>query len=200
MTIIYDHPKPYNIIKYTYILPLLMIFLTSNLVEAQFIKEKSINVQIGYGLTTPFNSVDEIADNGFFTQGEFVLKVTSWIGFRPYAGLILTSSNGKDINDDPTNEKAESKAAILGGKARVRAPIPWVAPYIEIGIGTSIGKFETLTAFDNIDKSGIIYHIPFSLGLELGRNNNVDLGLTYYIQPSVEQVAGAFALGLTFPL
>ena len=112
----------------------------------------------------------------------------------------MTSSNGKDLNDNPTNEKAESKAFLLGGKARVRAPIPWVAPYVEIGIGTSIGKFETLTAFDNIDKVGIIYHIPFAFGLELGKNNNVDLGFTYYFQPSVEQFVGAFSVGITFPL
>jgi len=179
---------------------LIVIILTSNLVGAQFIKDRSINAQIGYGLSTPYYSVDEIADNGFFVQGELVLKVASWIELRPYAGLILTSSNGKDINDHPTNERAESKAFLSGGKVRVRAPIPWVAPYVEIGIGTSIGKFETFTAYTNFNKSGIIYHIPFSFGLELGRNNNVDLGFAYYFQPSVEQAVGALAVGIAFPL
>ena len=179
---------------------LLIIVLTSNFVEAQFIKKKSINAQIGYGVSAPYNSIDNIADDGFFAQGELILKVASWFELRPYAGFILTNSNGKDLNDNPTNEKAETKAFLLGGKVRVRAPIPWVAPYVEIGIGTSIGKFETITAFDNIDKSGIIYHIPFSIGLELGKNNNVDLGFTYYFQPSVEQYVGAIAVGITFPL
>ena len=181
-------------------LTLLIIILISSQVEAQFIKEKSISAQIGYGLSAPYNSVDEIVDDGFFMQGELVLKVASWVELRPYAGLILTSSNGKDLDNNPTDELAESKAFLLGGKVRVRAPIPWVAPYIEIGIGTSIGKFETYTAFDDIDKSGIIYHIPFSFGLELGRNNNVDLGFSYYFQPSVEQYVGAFTLGITIPL
>lgn len=179
---------------------LIIVILTSHLAEAQFIKEKSISAQIGYGLSSPINSTDDIVDGGFYAQGELVLKVASWIELRPYAGFILTSSNGKDINDNPTSEKAESKAFFLGGKARLRAPIPWVAPYIEVGIGTSIGSFETLTAFDNIDKSGIIYHIPFSLGLELGKKNNFDLGFTYYYQPSVEQFAGAVAIGISFPL
>lgn len=179
---------------------LILIILTSNLVEAQFIKEKTISAQIGYGLSVPFNSVDEMFDDGFFMQAELVLKVASWVELRPYAGLILTSSNGRDLNDNPTNEKAESKAFLLGGKARIRGPIPWVAPYIEIGIGTSIGTFETFTAFDNIDKSGIIYHIPLSFGLELGRNNNIDLGYAYYFQPGAEQYIGAFALGITIPL
>lgn len=179
---------------------LIALILTSNLATAQFIKEKSINAQIGYGLSTPFNSVDDIVNDGFFAQGELVLKVASWFGLRPYAGLIITNSNGKDVNDNPTNESATSKAFLLGGKARVRAPIPWIAPYVEIGIGTSIGKFETFTAFDSIDKTGLTYHIPFSLGLELGKNHNVDVGLTYYIQPSVEQVLGALTIGITFPL
>lgn len=179
---------------------LFILILTSHLAEAQFIKEKSINAQIGYGLSAPNNSIDEVVDSGFFAQGELVLKIASWVEIRPYVGFILTNSNGKDLNDNPTDEKAESKAALLGGKLRVRAPIPWVAPYIELGIGTSIGKFNTFTAFDDIEKSGIIYHTPFSLGLELGRNHSVDLGLSYYFQPAVEQFAGAFAVGLTFPL
>lgn len=56
---------------------LIIIILTSNLAEAQFIKEKSINAQIGYGLSAPYNSVDEIVDTGFFAQGELIMKVTS---------------------------------------------------------------------------------------------------------------------------
>ncbi|WP_026810730.1 hypothetical protein [Arenibacter latericius] len=182
------------------ILNLLIIALISSTIEAQFIKEKAINAQIGYGLSFPYNSLDEIVDDGFFIQGDLVLKVASWIELKPYAGFIITNSNGKDINDNPTDERAELKAFLLGGKTRIRAPIPWVAPYLEIGIGTSIGKFETFTAFDNIDKSGIIYHIPFSFGLELGPSNDVDLGFAYYFQPSIKQAAGAFALGISIPL
>ncbi|NIK92741.1 porin family protein [Mangrovimonas sp. CR14] len=179
---------------------LLIVVLTSNLTEAQFIKEKSINAQIGYGLSAPNNSVDNIVNDGFFAQGELVLKVTSWFQLRPYVGFIFTNSDGKDLDDNPTDEKAETKAFLLGGKVRLLAPIPWVAPYFEIGIGTSIGKFETFTAFDNIDKGGIIYHIPIAIGLALGKNNNVDVAISYNIQPSVEQYVGAFAIGLTFPL
>lgn len=177
-----------------------IILLLSNVAKAQFIKEKSISAQIGYGVSVPYYSADDIVNTGFYMQGEYVLGIASWVELRPYAGLILTNSNGKDFNDNPTDEKAESKAFLLGGKARVRAPIPWVAPYVEIGIGASIGKFDTFTAFTNINKSGLIYHIPFSFGVELGRHNNVDLGLTYYYQPTVEQFTGAFAVGISIPL
>ncbi|TDU34312.1 outer membrane protein with beta-barrel domain [Gelidibacter sediminis] len=178
----------------------LAILMISALAQAQFIKEKSLNIQIGYGLSGPYYSNDDIVDSGFFLQGEYILKAASWVEFRPYAGLIITNSNGKDLNENPTNEKAETKAFLMGGKARLRAPIPWVAPYVEIGIGTSIGKFETYTAYTNIHKSGIIYHIPFAFGLEFGRDHNFDLGFTYYFQPTVEQYAGALAFGISIPL
>lgn len=179
---------------------IVLALLFANITKAQFIKEKSINAQIGYGMSAPNNSADKIVSEGFFLQGDLVLKVLSWVELRPYAGLILTNSTGKNLNGNPTNEKVESKAFLIGGKTRLRAPIPWVAPYAELGIGVSIGKFETFTAFTDINKSGVIYHIPFSLGLELGRKNNVDLGFMYYFQPIVEQYAGAFSVGISIPL
>jgi hypothetical protein len=182
---------------------ILIVFLfifASNVAEAQFIKNKAINAQIGYGLSVPYNSVDEIVDDGFLIQGEYVMAVTSWFELRPYVGFIFTRSNGKDLNDNPTDEKAESKALLIGGKARLRVPIRWVAPYIESGIGGSVGKFETFTAYTNINKSGFVFHIPFSMGLELGRHNDVDLSFSYYFQPAVEQFVGAFALGISIPL
>ncbi len=179
---------------------ILLMILASNLVEAQSVKKKSIHAKIGYAMSAPYYTDEDIADGGFHLQGEYVLTFASWFELRPYLGIILTNSNGKDINDNPTNEKAESKAVLIGGKARVRAPIPWVAPYVEIGLGGSIGKFETFSAYTNISKTGIVSHIPFSFGLELGRNNDVDLSFSYYFQPAVEQFMGAFAIGVSIPL
>ena len=75
---------------------LLIIILTSNLTEAQFIKEKSINAQIGYGISVPYNSIDEVADGGFFAQGELVLKVASWIEL---SDTLYLGKNVGDIKD-----------------------------------------------------------------------------------------------------
>ena len=182
------------------ILVFLTIALTVNTINAQFIKKKSISAQIGVGLSAPINSTADFADYGFFVQGELILDVSNWIELRPYVGFVSTNPAGEDFDGNPTNEFATTKALLIGGKARVRAPIRWAAPYFEIGIGTSIGSFETSTDLDNISQSGLIYHVPISLGLELGRNNNFDLGLSYYLQPSVEQFTGAFTIGVTFPL
>ena len=43
-------------------------------------------------------------------------------------------------------------------------------------------------------------HIPFTIGLAIGRKHNIDFALTYYYQPAVDQFSGATAVGFSFPL
>lgn len=182
------------------VVALIICILFLSTATAQFIQEQAIGVEIGYGVSSPYNSTTPLVDGGFFAQGELIMKIESWIEIRPYAGVILTNSGGLDLDDNPTEEKATSKAFMMGGKLRLRAPIPYFAPYIEGGIGTSIGSFKTVNRLGIIDKSGIIYHIPLSIGVELGKKSKVDVGLSYFFQPSVEQYAGAAAIGVKFPL
>lgn len=173
-----------------------MVFTT---VEAQSIKEKSIDVALGLGVSAPFEDLN-IANNGLYFQGEYVLLFSKWFDVRPYVGLIFTKSNGKDLNQNQTPYLATSNAVLVGGKGRVTIPIPWVAPYLELGIGTSFGSFKTITPMYSIDKTGIVYHIPFTIGLALGRNHNFDVSFTYYFQPTVEQFIGAAAVGVSIPI
>ena len=121
--------------------------------------------------------------------------MSKWFSVRPYAGIILTSENESENQQNPLNYKVTSKAFLLGGKARICAPIPYIAPYLETGLGISIGSFETYTPSTNISKSGLIMHIPFSIGLALGKKHKVDIAFTYYYHPSVKQFSGAAAFG-----
>jgi hypothetical protein len=162
-------------------------------------KKQFIKASIGIGGSTPFDDVDTYS-NGFFAQGEFVYEVYSWLDLRPYAGVIFASTDDEDNKPSEKGFISDTNAFMIGGKARIIAPIPWVAPYVEIGIGTSFGKFETLTNITNINKSGMQFHIPLSLGLEIGRKHNFELAITYYLHFNVEQIVGAAALGVTFPL
>lgn len=174
---------------------LLLFFQT----EAQTIKQKSIDISIGFGFSFPFEDID-VGDSGFYLQGEYVLELSKWIDFRPYAGIILTKSDGEDLNGNPTEFISTTEAFLIGGKTRITIPIPWVSPYIEGGIGASIGSFRTYTPLYDIDKSGLVLHFPFTLGLELGPKHNFDIAFTYYFQSSVEQFAGAAAFGVSIPL
>ena len=175
----------------------LFTLVVSTQAKAQFLKAKSIDASIGFGMSAPNDETVDVIGTGFYMQAEYVFEIVSWIDVRPYAGLILTKEND---DDNEENYKATSNAFLFGGKTRIKAPIPWVAPYIEIGIGASIGSFKTVTPFVNIDKSGLLLHIPFTIGLELGRKHNFDIAFTYYYHNSVEQFSGAAAFGFSFPL
>lgn len=177
----------------------LFVLLTGTYGMAQTIQQKAIDISIGYGLSAPYDDVDVTGD-GFYLQGEFVLVFNKWLDLRPYAGLILVKTFTGDDSISGPGFRSDAEAGLLGAKARFKAPIPWVSPYLEAGIGTSIGTFVTFTQFTDLRESGLLYHIPFSLGLELGPKHNFDFAFTYYFHPSVEQFAGAVAVGISIPL
>ena len=165
--------------------------ITKN-VSAQTYRARAIDLTIGYGLSVPYDDVDATGE-GFFLQGEYVMPLRSWVEFRPYLAVLLTS-------DDDDGFRATTNAALIGAKARIRAPIKWFAPYLEGGVGVSIGTFETITPFTNIDTSGPILHIRATLGFEIGPRRGFDFALTYFFHPSVEQFGGAVSFGISIPL
>jgi hypothetical protein len=183
--------------KYAYLIAFIFVVQTT---KAQFIKEKSINAQFGFAFSYPDQSVTDAFASGFISQADLILETSSWVELRPYAGFMFTSAQDEDLNGNPTDEQVHTRAFFFGGKVRLKAPIPFVAPYIELGLGASIGSFRTLTAFDNIDNSGLTYHFPIAFGLELGRHHNIDLGIMYMGHPDQSQYSGAFAVGVTIPL
>ena len=176
---------------------IILALLASIQVQAQFIKERAIDVSIGMGLSAPNDQYD-IYGTGFYLQGEYVLSPANWIDIRPYAGFIL--ANNLTAEQEETGFTSTANTFLFGGKTRITAPISWVAPYIEVGVGASIGSFETFTPYTDIEDRGLFLHIPFSLGLELGPGHNVNIEFNYYFHQSVEQFGGAAAIGISFPL
>ncbi len=180
---------------------LMITFFISNLTNAQPQKGNFIDASIGYGLSAPGDETDiDITGKGFYAQGEFVFGISKWFGLRPYAGLILTSVDKDNIPQSRTEYKVTSKAFLLGGKTRISAPIPWFAPYFEVGLGLSLGSFTTRTPFTNVTDNGLLLHIPYSIGVALGPKHTFEIEFSYYYHPSVDQYSGAAALGLSFPL
>ena len=166
-----------------------------------------IKASIGYGSSSSYYIEDygsqeevDVMGGGLYLQAEYVLGVKSWLSIRPYAGAIFESvDKDQNIQNQP-QYKVTTNAFLMGGKVRICAPIPWVAPFIEGGIGTSIGKFETFTPNINFNKSDVLLHIPFSIGLAIGRRNNFEIAVSGYFHPAAKQSSGVFALGYTFPL
>ncbi|MDR6764266.1 hypothetical protein J2Y38_004495 [Flavobacterium sp. 2755] len=163
---------------------------------------KFIKASIGFGSSTSHyeEKNPEIIDGfGFYTQGEYVMGITKWFSVRPYLGAIFTSTDEDKIKN-PQGYKVETNAFFLGTKVRLCAPIPWVAPFVETGVGASIGSFETYTESVNEKKNGVIAHIPIGFGLAIGRKNNIELGVSFYSNLSAQQSFGGFTAGYSFPL
>lgn len=177
-----------------------VIFFFSNLANAQPNTSRAIDIDFGLGISTSYYENVDVTSSGVYLSGEYVLPLSSWFGFRPYAAFIMTWPDKDNDNSDFQNYSITSKAFMMGTKARLVAPIPWVAPYIESGIGFSLGSFESFIPFNRIQKNGFVYHIPFTLGLILGPDHNFDVNFSYYFHPSLKQINGAAAIGLSIPL
>lgn len=161
-----------------------------------------IKASIGFGSSTSHYEEEnpEIIDGfGFYAQAEYVIGIKTWFSVRPYAGVIFTSTDEDKIKN-PQGYKVETNAFFLGAKVRLCAPIPWVAPFIETGIGASIGSFETYTNYVDQKKNGVVAHIPFNIGLALGPKNNIEIGISYYSNLTSQQSFGGFSAGYSFPI
>lgn len=169
-----------------------------NPIYSQIQEGQYINASVGFGMCAPYDDEADITGSGFYAQGEYVWNLTGWFGVRPYAGVVIAS--GESEPQEIAAWKIKSNAALLGAKFRLAAPIPYVAPFIESGIGMSIGSFETYTPNTSLKESGVLLHIPLSLGLAVGRKHNYEVKFTYYYHDAVKQFSGAAALGFSFPL
>ena len=176
---------------------LFLSILFSNSANAQNARGEFINTSIGIGMIAS-NDQTDIMGSGFYAQGEYVYNLFSWFGFRPYAGVVFASGESEYVAMQEYHVK--QNALLVGAKARITAPIPYVAPFIESGIGMSAGQFKTYTPSVDIDKKGLQLHVPVIFGLAIGKNHNYELKFVYYFHPNAEQTSGAVSIGFGFPI
>jgi hypothetical protein len=173
--------------------------------QSRFSIEKTLNVSIGYGMCTTLDEIDqnmedEIYGTGLYLQCEYNLHLASWVNLIPYGGLIITGVSQDNTYTQKYDYEVTTKALLLGAKVRLVAPIPYFAPYFESGVGMSAGAFVNKTPYRNIDKNGIISHIPITFGVLLGRHQKIDFFFAYYNQPSINQMTGGVGFGINFPI
>lgn len=176
---------------------LILLTVLPVITKAQSETPKSLNISFGFASTYPYDDGINISGQGFTFQGEYVISPKKWIDIRPYAALIFTKTNSE------TKElkfKSSCNAFAFGGKIRLIAPIPYIAPYFESGLGISAGNFDTVNTFKNIDKNGVITNIPLSFGLEIGKKRKIDIGASYFFHPNAKQFTGSFSFGYKIPL
>ncbi len=175
---------------------IITLLFFQNLSYAQPQKGRFIDASIGLGISVPYEDID-IYGTGFYGKVEYVIGYNKWVGIRPYAGVLFTSAVE---NEDYPDSGISSNIFFLGGKGRIAAPIPYVAPFLELGLGLSFGNLTTDFPMVKYKSNGVIPHIPFTFGLAVGKRHNVELVFTYLYHITAKQFSGASALGLSFPL
>lgn len=135
---------------------------------------------------------------GGYLGAELVFRPGSFFQPRLYAGALATFPDADSCRAAPCD--VESKIFFLGAKVRLMAPIPYVGPFVDVGLGASLGYLRTLDLDHDERVRGAAFHIPFALGLAIGKRHELDLSFSYLVHPAQDQVAGAFAFGLGFPL
>lgn len=180
----------------------LLFIVVLNPLYAQPRTGQFIDVSAGLGIVAPNDDESDLDGSGFYAQVEYVYSPRTWFGIRPYAGVIIASGETDNltyIRGSETRESIKSNAFLLGGKIRIAAPIPYVAPFFETGIGVSIGSLRTVYNGAEL-KRNTVMHIPVTIGLAIGHKHTTEIKFTYYFHEYVKQFSGAMAVGFSIPI
>ena len=177
---------------------------TSDPEQQNDVVETAISITAGWWTTLPdrsINGAEDITGSGLLVQAEWIYRMYAWFSPRVYGGLSLVSPDPSscEIPYDPCDTSAT--VVFVGTKFRLMAPIPYVAPFLELGLGLSVGKIETqIGTFLQDGQSGFMYHVPWTLGLALGKDHDVEIGLSFLNHPTAGHALGGITIGLEFAL
>jgi hypothetical protein len=135
---------------------------------------RALSLAAGLGLAAPLrqNGQDVEGDGrGGYAAAEYIFRLKHWFTPRLYAGgLIAPSQSNCGAGVVPCDVSATILFA--GAKFRVMAPIPYVGPFIELGLGASAGRISTRSGRQvDVTGEGLMYHVPFALGVAIGRRH-----------------------------
>ena len=160
---------------------------------------------LGFGLSMGGEVRDENDEDpygrGLYLEVDRVWRSNRAIQPTAYAGAVFTApfSGSCTHPDDSCNVSASTLFG--GGKVRLMLPIPFVGPFLEAGVGMSVGRITTMTGrSDDRQDSGLMLHVPVALGLAMGPDHAYTLVFSYLAYPGKSHVDGAMAVGFDIPL
>jgi len=179
---------------------ILLWWLVSGIVHADAERPPQLlgaSIGLGQNVATTNDAPD---GTGFYGAAEYVVIMSRLFSPRAYSGLLLTHPNPEGCRTQNGPCDVSAKMGFLGAKARFSVPIPYVAPFVELGLGTSFGAITTVTPSTTRETRGITYHIPAAFGLSLGPAHNFDVAFLFLIHPREKQVNGGATIGLAFKI
>jgi hypothetical protein len=159
-----------------------------------------LGISAGVGLSTVNSSGVAGGGTGAYGRADYLFWRDSWFTPALYTGLLLTRSD-RDCGAGVVPCDVSSQLLFAGGRVRFMAPIPYVGPFVELGIGASLGHISTQSgAAADVRWTGATYHIPWAVGVAFGERHEWEIAFEYMVHPEQNQTNGAVAVGFGFRL
>jgi hypothetical protein len=162
---------------------------------------RALGLYLGPAFAFPSSDrIENGSGEGIFGGAEYAFWPDSWFSPRLYGGFSFTKPRS-DCGAGVSPCEVASSFAFMGVKTRFLVPIPWVAPFVEVGLGASFGHFSTRvgTLVDR-EVGGALLDVPWSLGLALGSRRQCELSVQFLSHARAEQTTGGLAIGLRVPV
>jgi hypothetical protein len=171
------------------------LFISTLSGRAAIAGEHNVHAYGGLGVDQPSGDGVEGKGSGLLLGAEYARSSFDYLRF--YGGLQFTSPDRDSCGEFVSPCEVSSKIGFFGAKLRLSAPIPYVAPYFEIGLGGSLGRMVTRVS-DKVNAvgSGLMFHVPVGVGLAIGSQHSFELGIALLFHPAQRHVSGGFAVGI----
>jgi len=159
---------------------------------------RALDIMAGLGVAYPTAAGTDGSAYGFTAEVSYVWFIQRWFSPRVYAGTLITGQ-GDCKGHEPCDIGAQ--VGFAGGLVHLMAPIPWIGPFFEVGLGASAGSIHTIEG-GVVDEhhSGLLPHARLGLGLALGEHNNFEVGLRVIDHFTANNIAGGLMIGVRIPL
>jgi len=186
--------QPHKVVAATVMLSLALAYLPSRASAEAPPPLHWVGGDLGYGISSPYDDSATLG-TGVLAMGQYAYRASSWVEPRGYAGLLLTFPDDEACLPTTAECEVTSKIGFLGAKGRFTIPIPYIAPFIELGVGLSLGVLKTKTESTDEYTAGAAVHIPFTLGLALGEHHEYEVEFLYLFHPNERQAGGGIGVG-----
>jgi hypothetical protein len=162
--------------------------------------ERAVLIEVGPSFVWADTIAQADSGTGASVEGVYLFRRNSWLTPRLYAGLVVTPTSSTCLS---FTQPCDVHAAFVhgGGRVRLEAPIRWVAPFLEVGLGLAVGSHTTRVAAE-LDSSGfgVTYTVPVSFGLAMGQRHQYTAAIAASYLPGWHLTAAGFTVGFGFAL
>jgi hypothetical protein len=150
---------------------------------------------LGLGVSRATGPNSKAGAGGLYVSAEYWAQPFSWLNLRSYLGYLSTSTDQRNCYRIDGCDVSEN-IGLLGAKVRLVAPIPWVAPFFELGLGVSFGDIHATDVDSDLTTHGVVLDVPVGLGLSIGPRHDVDVSLLSLSHGGAHAIGGALLVGV----